>query len=516
MNNKAGLANKDQKYTLYFWLLLLLGIFLRCLLFGVVPGGINMDEAFAGYEAYSLLNYGTDSAGYHFPVYLVTWGSGMNALESYLMMPFIALFGLNSVTVRLPQLIVGILSLPVIYKLVSRLYNPKTGIIAMGLLTVCPWHIMMNRWGLESNLAPGMILFATYFLVKAFDNRFYLILSAFFYGLSLYAYATIWTIVPFILLFELAYLFYTRKIRFDISFIISAAVMLILALPLILFVMVNMGWINEIRTSFFSIPKMPVFRSNEVSLSNLGENLRYSLYVIFAQYDGLVHNGIAGFGTIGFITFIFSVFGCLVMFRNIRSSVKKDRRLFCADVITAVNLILPLFLGLTIQVNINRINVIFIPLIIAASLRFSEIDGKKMSYVFIGLYAALTIAFGVVYFTSYKDKVAESFGTGLKEALAEADSREGTVYLSYDIYHSQVLFYEKVPVNEYLDTVVYEEYPAVWLYPVTFSRYSFFVNLDDPDPSGTYILNNVVDASPLEAKGYKITRYGIYNVAYKN
>lgn len=34
-----------------------------------------------------------DSSGYRFPVYLTAWGSGMNALNTYLMIPFMAVFG---------------------------------------------------------------------------------------------------------------------------------------------------------------------------------------------------------------------------------------------------------------------------------------------------------------------------------------------------------------------------------------------------------------------------------------
>ncbi|MBR5280514.1 MAG: hypothetical protein IKU26_06080, partial [Clostridia bacterium] len=68
----------------YFLLILLLGIFLRVYQFGTLPIGLNQDEAFAGYEAFSLAHYGVDSAGYHNPVYFVSWGSGMNVLESYL------------------------------------------------------------------------------------------------------------------------------------------------------------------------------------------------------------------------------------------------------------------------------------------------------------------------------------------------------------------------------------------------------------------------------------------------
>lgn len=108
-------------HALIFVAILAVGIFVRIWHFGTVPGGLNQDEAFAGYEAWSLLKYGVDSAGYRFPVYLTAWGSGMNALNSYLMMPFIAIFGLKVWVIRLPQLIVACLTIPAVYGVVRRL-----------------------------------------------------------------------------------------------------------------------------------------------------------------------------------------------------------------------------------------------------------------------------------------------------------------------------------------------------------------------------------------------------------
>lgn len=89
---KIQLKNKTR---IIFFILMAAGIAARMIGFGVIPGDINQDEAFAGYQAYSMLHYGVDSAGYRFPVYLYTWGSGMSALNSYLMMPFMAVFGVK-------------------------------------------------------------------------------------------------------------------------------------------------------------------------------------------------------------------------------------------------------------------------------------------------------------------------------------------------------------------------------------------------------------------------------------
>lgn len=66
-----------QNHTrILFCLLMAIGVLSRIWRFGIVPGDINPDEAFAGYDAYNLLHYGMDSAGYRFPVYLTTWGAG--------------------------------------------------------------------------------------------------------------------------------------------------------------------------------------------------------------------------------------------------------------------------------------------------------------------------------------------------------------------------------------------------------------------------------------------------------
>ena len=116
----------DEKIQkLLFILILILGIGARLWMFGDVPGGINQDEAFAAREAWSLLHYGKDSFGYSYPMYLTAWGSGMNALNTYLMMPFIALFGMHTWVFRLPQMLIGILSLFAIEEIVSKVADWK-------------------------------------------------------------------------------------------------------------------------------------------------------------------------------------------------------------------------------------------------------------------------------------------------------------------------------------------------------------------------------------------------------
>ena len=155
-----------NKNSILILAIIFIGAVARTLEFGDFPCGFNQDEAFAGYEAFSLLHYGVDSAGFHNPCYFIAWGSGMNALESYLAIPFIKLFGLSIASFRLPQLLTSCLTLPVFYLLLKELFNKRVAVIGLCMLAISPWHIMLSRWALESNLAPAFLLFGFYFFIK--------------------------------------------------------------------------------------------------------------------------------------------------------------------------------------------------------------------------------------------------------------------------------------------------------------------------------------------------------------
>ena len=511
-----SLLKRQNVELIIFFIILAVGIFVRCLRFGLVPAGLNQDEAFAGYEAYSLMNYGMDTAGYTNPVYLVAWGSGMNALESYLMMPFIAIFGLTPFAIRLPQVILGVASLFVVYLTGKKLYDTKTGLCAMAMLACCPWHIMLSRWGLESNLAPGMILIATYFLLEGADNSKFLIPSAIFYGLSLYAYAAVWIIMPFILAAEIGYLIYAKKIRFDVYTIISGVILFILALPLLLFVLVNLGVMGEIKTGFISIPKLLVFRSGEVSFENLAGKIGNLFDIITKQSDGLPWNYVDGYGFIGYVALLFSVFGLIVLIMDVVRFYRNKGGRYCPGIMLFINFLFPFILGMLIYVNINRINILFLPMIILAGVGVARIR-SNIAIAGVALYFCLFLFFfSRTYFTTYNESISYHFGYGLDQALAFADEHASTVYLSGDIHYPRVLFYEKIPVTEFRDTVVYNNYPASFLSADSFTKYSYAANTDDPDASinAAYIIGDDRDLTALADQGYSLAEFGRYRVAY--
>jgi 4-amino-4-deoxy-L-arabinose transferase-like glycosyltransferase len=508
----------------YFVLLIMLaGILARGVLLGSVPGGVNADEAFAGYEAYSLLHNGVDSFGYSFPVYLVTWGSGMSALNTYMMIPFIALFGTHVWVIRLPEFIVSCCTLPVFYKLFKRLFNRTAAIVALFYLAVCPWSITSARWALDCNLAPAFILFGLYFFVLGAENSKYFIWSAFFYGLSLYCYALIWAVIPFIIGLQILYLIWTGKLHLDRYCIISVVLLGFIALPLILFYLINTGYIDEIITPFLSIPKLVMMRTSEISTWKWFDKLTSMFYMLIRQNDGYYWNAAPKYGLYYKWALPFAVIGLL--YCAIKAIFSLFTRKFAPVILLVFQFVCAVAFGCCIEVNINRINSIHLPIISFISIGIYLVLNcikKYFKYIFKVAYIGLAvcfICFMFFYFTVYRNNIGREFNEGLETSLARADficksadSEDNMIYIDNAIKHSKIMFYTKVPNNVYRETVVYSNYPSPYLSAASFANYVFEV--PDASKNCVYILTEE-NIDTFVQEGWTIEQYGHTAVAYR-
>ena len=504
--------SERNRRLLAFWAILALGLGVRLWRFGTVPEGINQDEAFAGYEAFCLLRDGTDTAGCRFPVYLTAWGSGMNALETYLMLPFVAVFGLETWVIRLPQLLVGLFSLPVSYLTARRLRGERQALVTMLLLALCPWHVLLSRWGLESNLAPGFLLFGLYFFLRGTEDSRFFPLAGLFYGLSLYAYATVWPFVPLMLGLMLLYALRRGGLRADRHLLGGGLILALLALPLLLFLAVNFGLIGEIRTPFFSVPKLLVMRSGEFSLRHVPENLKNLFTILWTQSDGLPWNTAGAFGLLYPLSLPFALLGLIAACaRALRG---RDPMVFIL-----IQLLAALLLGAAVHVNVNRVNILFLPLVFLTAEGLCWFAGLFRVRLLPLLLAAYLLCFGFFvkfYFSDYSASLRSSFAWGLEEALDAAEALDAPVILSSDIYYPDVLFYTQTDPALFRASVRYQNYPAAYLRAAAFDRFRFGFDAEAPEADACYILSPWTDAGPLERAGFALERYGYYTFAYRS
>ena len=498
-----------------FLFLMAFGILVRIICFVIVPGGLNQDEAYSGYEAYSIVNYGVDSWGYSFPVYLKTWGSGMNALQSYLAIPFIKIFGLSVFTIRLPMLIVSCFSLYAFYLLLKELFNENVGLVGLAFLCICPWHIMISRWALESNLAPSFLLIGLLFFVKVLNNNKYFMLSALFYGLSLYAYAITWIVVPLTLLGLCIYALINKKIVSIKHCLISCLVLMIFASPLIMFLLVNKGIINEITTRFISIPKLTLMRESEISLLNLLslEQWRNIFMILFVQSDGLLWNSVPGSGVFYYISLPFLFYGVFVIFKRMIGKLK-NKEFGNEFILFYLLMVSVLCAGCIKNPNINKINNIWLILIMYIVLGICEFVGKYKKYRFdvALLYVLFFLIFYVNYLASYNEEIKVNFNYDAKDVIEHVEKFGNRKIYIEGIRYSQVLFYSQLSPNDFKKSVVYEYDNSRWIPVKSFANYYFEIDYACLDHEGVYVVLKD-NGDMFSDDKYNISTFGKYIVA---
>jgi 4-amino-4-deoxy-L-arabinose transferase-like glycosyltransferase len=396
---------------------IVLGIGARVFDFGHTPPGLNQDEAAIGYEAWCLLHYGMDRNGVSWPVHLISWGSGQNALYAYLAMPFVS-FGLSPLTTRLPMLISALASLPLIWLIARRLFDEKAAWSATALAALSPWHIMLSRWGLESNLLPFVFLCGLACLVVAQDARSkvgWLTFACALFSLSLYAYGSAYVVVP-IFLFG-ALLIGIHAGTFTIRHaLIGLCAFALLALPIALFVAINTFQWDAIVIADVTIPRLPTtprFQSQLAERSTIHAPQLWQLLV--TQRDGSHYNVTDPYGVL--YSGIFLALAVALSLTTIVLVVA--RRWPQKRALVGLWLIACIPTGLLQQPNINRVNLLLMALVFAAGLAIAVVD-ERIRGALIASLIAITIACGFFardYFTTQRAKLSPEFFEGLVPAL---------------------------------------------------------------------------------------------------
>jgi hypothetical protein len=493
------------------------GIILRVWGFGANPPGLNQDEASTAYDAFSLVRHGVDRHGVRFPVVLVSWGSGMYALASYLEAPFIWLLGLKVWVARLPFLFAGIASLPLFFRLLLATTNRRTARIGVVLLALCPWHIMISRWGLDSNLLPFVFLVAAVLLVGSVARPRRLIGAAFCCGLALYAYGTAYLVVPVFVTIILADGL-ARRLWPARMVLWAAGTFALVALPVGLFVAINsFGW-SSIRTPIFSIPHLtgvPRFSSmgnlNMLSLDFFRQawtNLVKGAAMFRAQGDGQIWNAVPGYGILYEFSPFLAVAGvALLADRNLR----RDRDAsFPLLAWSMAALVLTAF----VEPNINRLNVAMLPFVFCVAIAASLLSAyRSLAVLLCVLLAGSFAGFVGTYFGSYRDAAAGSFYASFGEAIQYASEQtkdEICITDEVNMPYIYVLFYNQEDSLLFAKTARYENPGDSFERVSSFGRYRFGVGACAN--SATAVVATPAEAGKLGRDRFTVKEFERYTV----
>lgn len=420
-----------EKERLLFWVIFLGAVLVRCIGFGAIPDGVNQDEAMAAVDAWALSKYGTDRYGTFLPVHLEAWKYGqMSALLSYVMIPFIRLFGFHVTVIRLPLLLVSCSSVALMYLIGKKMFGTRFGLLVMALTAVNPWHFMQSRWSLDCNLFPHVFLLGFYLLLLGLEKRRYLYLSMIFFGLTFYCYGiAVYSVTAFLTVFSLWCLWKKQLKCREVFF--SGCIAGAIALPEILVMVINRYQLQTIATPFFTISRFAeTVRDQDIlflnfSFEQLGRNLLALIKTVFLQLPDAMFNTIPAFGPLYHLSIPFILIGSVVFTKKLfcEKDIEKKTRLLAFW----GTLIMGIWVGtVTLEVNVNRINIIFFPLIFLCAYGIACV-GKgrtRLKKVIAAAYALCSIGFFAVYFTWYAEESRTWFYGDFVQAVQEADSME--------------------------------------------------------------------------------------------
>ncbi|PIU71979.1 hypothetical protein COY29_05200 [Candidatus Woesebacteria bacterium CG_4_10_14_0_2_um_filter_39_14] len=485
---------KNIKIIVLF-LIVILGGLLRFYKLDQVPPSLNWDEIAAGYNAYTIANWGADEYGNKFPIVFKSFGDDKHPIHIYLTALVVKIFGLSDYSARASSALVGTLSVLAIYFLAKKLFkNEIVGFFSALFLAVSPYHLQYSRGLWETNFALSFFLLGLALFYYGIERKNWLIpLSFASFGLSFFSYHSAKIVIPPVA-FLLCAIHFKDLIKNKKLLIVSILVVLffgalVIKEPRIL----GFARINQTRFSKEETKKygglIPTY------IHNYKGYFKYSY--LFQSGDQGPRASVKTVGEFYKIDLILAILGLVVILLT-----KKWQAFFILITWLALSPV-PGAISATEPSAIRGIFMIGPVILFSAQGAASLISflnkntTKTAGIILIVLFLGREVGnYLKYYYTSYAQKEAIEWQYGMKQIVGYLKERPDYFRVYMDKIRQQpyifFLFYFKTPLPELLKTVKYDEsesksYNTV----VSFDKYRFgnWDIIDSrPDPGIIYIM----------------------------
>lgn len=515
-----------------FFLILGTGIFLRFYHLATLPEGMHQDEVSNAYEAFCIANYGIDRNGYVYPVYPITWGSGGGSPVLIYLYAIMCKFLEPSVfSYRFIFAFLGSLTLILFYLFLRKTENENTALLGMGILVITPWHIIISRWGLDSNTIPFwcMIIFLLFLLGNQTQKTLYYILTSSFCALILYCYGSATFVMPFFVLFACGYSLWTKKMTWK-QLLYSAIAFSIVVFPLAIFYFINVFDQPAITTTYFSFPRFTGKHTDSVFISfdrnifsSLGKNLIRLLSMLTIGAKDELWNYMPGYFTLYHFTFPISFLGLFCVSKKVIKDFKE--KIYHPHGLMLFMFLSAFLIAMFMNPNINRTIFLYLPMVYFMTIGFMEL-GRFPKY-FISMSIVVLCIGGVLftrdYFTKYGSMSNYLFMKGYGDSIAYAESireEDQMIYSTYENLASPfitALLYSRTSPYDYLETAEYKGLDSEFRVATKFTHYVFGLPEDieeDKYKEHIIIISNM-EVERFKDLGYKMTEFGNFTVLEK-
>jgi len=499
------------------------GLLLRIYQFPEIPRGISQDGVMTAVDAKALLQYRTDRFGNFMPAHLQGWTYGQqSAFLAYFTIPFVKMFGLNTLAMRLPQLILSMMGIVAIFFICKAIGGTIMGLCGMAFTVINPWHFMQSRWAIDCNSFPHVFVlgFLVIILGVRYHRRSMIFSSMVFFGLSMYCYGVSFFFVPFFLVTVCIYLLATKEIRW-LDALICVAVYLLVCWPECLVMVINYFKLPTIKLPFVTIQYFDEsVRSRDLLMTtdNLWEqlsvNFRCLIDTVLFQRNQDTWDSFIEFGTI---------YKCSIplVFMGFIISIK---RVVCRDVhkheymVVILYYMMCMLLGVLVNgINVPRLNVLQYAniILIAISLEYITQRGKNAKWVLVGLYAFIAVLFVNSYYTNVENRISAYMFEDFEAALECAKNLEGDRYYITPNSSSE----NSGNVSEIISLFVFDV-DSLFFRGLTkedgllYSEKYKYENLDNDttlDEGTVYVYK--IELNSYDTSEYEVYQYGGYGVA---
>lgn len=388
------------------FLILLISAILRFWDLAGMPSHLRNDEAALGYNAYTILNSGRDEHGQFLPLIFQSFGDWKMGLYIYLTVPFIAVFGLTELAVKLPSAISGIIAVLLIYKIVGLLFNQRLALISSLVFAISPLLIVFSRGAWEVNLSLTLTLAGIFFFLKALAGEKFLLLSGLFFGLTLLASHTAKLSTPFLITILL--IAFHKRFKKISTKIVLFAILIFLAftIPIALsFLEGKTARITALSIFSYNLSPQDIFDSVATRWFNL-----YSGSTLFLKGDGNPQHTPPSTGPLLLLDSILLILGAIKLIRN----GNRQQNLFIWLSVTLLSL--PSVLTIE-KINLERVLPMFIPLLILVAIAINSLFSFKKFTAVLCIFYALNYFYFLDQYFVHAQKKNDAWQYGYKQVI---------------------------------------------------------------------------------------------------
>jgi len=163
-----------------------------------VPASLNWDEVAAGYNAYTIANWGADEYGNKFPIVFKSFADDKHPVHIYITAVIVKIFGSNDFSTRSGSALVGTLGVVAIYFLAKKLLKSEAaGIFSALFFAISPYSLQYSRGLWEANFSLFFFILGLTLFYFGIEKKNWLVpLSFFSFGLSFFSYHSAKVVIP--------------------------------------------------------------------------------------------------------------------------------------------------------------------------------------------------------------------------------------------------------------------------------------------------------------------------------